>query len=108
MQRFRFLLGSLSGLGFSGSHHTNQIRDVSLLLKNPGPSAVRRLLKLGPFSNIYKSMFYYGVPMGEIRDTHRPAAFAHGVLLPIRKTPESALNRRMKSWQSVGIIHLGL
>jgi len=35
-----------------GSHHTDQIRDVGLLLKNPFPSAVRRLLKLGPVSNV--------------------------------------------------------
>ena len=36
-----------------GSHHTDQMRDVGLLIKNPGPSAIRRLLKLGPVSNVY-------------------------------------------------------
>ena len=34
------------------SHHTDQIRDVGLLIKNPGPSAIRRLLKPGPVSNV--------------------------------------------------------
>ena len=38
-----------------GSHHTDQITDVRLLLKNLGPSAVRRLLKLGPVSNVWCS-----------------------------------------------------
>jgi len=36
-----------------GSHHADQIRDVGLLIKNPGPSAIRRLLKLGRVSNVY-------------------------------------------------------